>query len=275
MILYELSKDKHSAVCQIKPKEYELDELVQFVKSELDAAKRGYLLESLWKFMLCSESLRTLHDRIAERRPYGLASYETDILTYVQQREQLFSESFATRLTRTIRELIRSGAEGSSLPISELLHTTQISQMQRMISAYIANSTGRYAILIDNLDANWRNNADYGTVADILSALIRAGRDLWIGWNAERQRAHSSSVLIFLRSDVFRVVLEREREPDKLACEMICWRTPESLLPVIERRIAARLDSPTTNWTELLEGGFVPKTWFPCWRGMFSSDHET
>jgi len=162
MILYELSKTKHSAVCQIKPKEYELDELVQFVKGELDTAK----------------------------------------------------------------------------------------------------SVDRYAILVDNLDANWGGDTDYATVADILSALIHAAKDLWISWNAETRRARSSaeiSILIFLRSDVFRVVLEREREPDKLACETICWRTPQALLQVIERRIAARMDAPSTNWTELLEGGFAPQ----------------
>jgi len=262
MILYELSKKKHSAVCQIKPKEYELDELVQFVKGELDTAKRGYLLESLWKFMLCSESLKTLHDKIAEQRPYGLAAHESDILAYVEQREQLFAESFASRLTRTVRELIRATTGGSRVPISELLHTTQIGQMQRMISAYIAKSVDRYAILVDNLDANWGGNTDYATVADILSALIHAAKDLWIGWNAETRRVGSSagiSILIFLRSDVFRVVLEREREPDKLACETICWRSPQALLQVIERRIAARMDSPSTNWTELLEGGFAPQ----------------
>lgn len=262
MILHELSKRKRSVVCQIKPKEYELDELVQFVNSELDSAKRGYLLESLWKFMVCSESLKTLYDKIVEQRPYGLARHEEDILAYVQEREELFSQSFASRLTQTVRDLIRSRSGGSKVPISELLHSTQIGQMQKMISAYIAKSVDRYAILVDNLDANWGDKTDYATVADILSALIHAAKDLWISWTAETRRAGSSaviSILIFLRNDVFRVVLEGEREPDKLACETICWRNPQSLLQVVERRIATRMDSPTTNWTELLEGGFTPQ----------------
>jgi hypothetical protein len=55
------------------------------------------------------------------------------------------------------------------------------------------------------------------------------------------------------------VVLEREREPDKLQHDVISWRNAETVLKVVERRIAFSIENGVTNWVELLEPGFAPR----------------
>jgi hypothetical protein len=263
MVLSKLKKDKRNLVCQIKPREYELNELLQFVKNELDIAKKGYLLESLWKFMLYSEAIKTINENIiAKPAQAGSSPAERAILDYVQDKEKLLAQSFTSRLIQTVRNLVQSGAGQGEIPVSELLHRREINRMHRVVCDYATSHVYRFAMAIDNLDANWHLDKDYERMAEILSALIAAARDMWRDCKRDVQGARHEvalSVLIFLRSDIFRVVLEREREPDKLQHDVISWRNAETVLKVVERRIAFSIENGVTNWIELLEPSFSPR----------------
>lgn len=262
MLLNTLAQDKRNVVCQIKPKEYELDRLLKFVKNELDAVEKGYLLESLWKFMLYSEALKSVFEKITEKpAKVGQSEAEKAVIDYVQNKARFFEESFTTRLVETVRILCQSTTPIKSAAISELLHTNEIKQIHEMIVNYMRRNINRFAIIIDNLDKNWRLDKDYETMADILSALITAAKDMWRSLKSDIYKLNADfgmSVLIFLRSDIFAVVLNREKEPDKLQYETVAWRNVGQLLLVIDKRIATSVESESLNWVDILESGFHP-----------------
>lgn len=266
MLFNLLQQDRRNIVCQIKPKEYELEELLQFVKTRLDSVEKGYFLESLWKFMLYSEALKSIYENAMTK--FGKAGQfeaELAIIEYVDSNAQFFEESFTSRLVQTVRKLCQFTTTPSRVAISELLHTREIKQIHEMIVNYIIRDTNRFAIIIDNLDQNWRLDKDYITMADLLLALINAAKDMWRSIETDIYKHKSSvgmSVLIFLRSDIFTVVLNREREPDKLQYVTISWRNIEQLLPIIDKRIAtsvASIDMARPNWIDILEWGLHPR----------------
>jgi|GEM_PF-1285528 len=267
MLLDRLNKDKRNIVCQIKPKEYELYELLEFVNIELNVAKKGYLLESLWKFMLYSEVLKTLFERISRKPVEAIsASAEKEVLRYVQEREFIYNKSFTSRLVEVVRNLCSSQSEQFDIAISEILHTGEIGKIHRMICDCIGiGKITNFTIMIDGLDANWRLGEDYKIMADILLSLIGAARDMWRACKADIDKMKGStrvSILIFLRGDVFKVVLDRAREPDKLIFTQLYWPNVDSLVQIVEKRIMSSLgqnEGKTISWQDFLEPGFTLK----------------
>jgi len=51
----ELRRDARNHVCLIKPIAYELEGIVQLLSRAMEAAESGYLIESLWKYLISTE----------------------------------------------------------------------------------------------------------------------------------------------------------------------------------------------------------------------------
>lgn len=265
MALDRIEKDKRNLICRIKPKEWQMNELLQFVKSELDAAKKGYLLESLWKSMIYSETLKSCFEKILERPPEALLSSSEEALkSYVEARKEIFELSFTSRLVTTVRTLNKDFSRGvvAEIAVSEILHQHNIGEMHDLLTNYVLENAESCNVVIDGLDANWHLGDDYEIMADILLSLIASARDIWrvCKKGLSRSKDKNLSILIFLRSDVFKVILERAKEPDKLEYELITWEDLDSLIQVIEKRIMACLEDygiDVLNWADVLEPGFT------------------
>jgi len=100
-------------------------------------------------------------------------------------------------------------------------------------------------------------------MSDILLALIGAAKDMWRDCSRDINKSGNkkgTSVLIFVRSDVFRVALARARDPDKLQYDTIFWPDVDSLVNVVVKRLIASIEynrDEIFNWKELLAPGFT------------------
>src|SRR5262249_53146025 len=65
-----LRRDTRNLVCVIKPVAYELAGVVELLRRYKELDQKGYVVESLWKFLLYSEICRAAVNRI-ESRPSG------------------------------------------------------------------------------------------------------------------------------------------------------------------------------------------------------------
>ena len=268
MILNRLLYDKRNLVCNIKPKEWQLNELLQFTARHLDRAKKGYLLESLWKFMIYSEVIKNCYESIKEKlQAATFSTNEIDIRNYVEERLDIYELSFTSRLIKTVNDVITDfdKEKATELAFSERLHETDIGQMHTMIMSYIQENREKCAIVLDGLDANWYLGEDYQFMAEILLALINAARDIWrtCTRDCNKQGINKGiSIFIFLRNDVFKVVLAHAKEPDKLQYELLLWGKFEKLFEIVNKRISNSLadyDIDSINWADILEPGFTPE----------------
>ena len=92
----ELSGDKRNHVCVVTPISYELQGLVELLQRIRADAERGFLVESLWKYLIYTELALSLRDAIESRPLYYEATRdEQTLLELIGNRPTLFDSDFS------------------------------------------------------------------------------------------------------------------------------------------------------------------------------------
>jgi hypothetical protein len=242
----QLSEDRRNVVCLIKPYGYELDAIRALSERYQSRDEKGYVTESLWKFLLYSEIALAAYQDISSRAyPLPQDSAEAALVERVDS-AAFMTTDFAVRLERAVEDLVAipsgEGVEAQRTAVSERLHTEMIAALRRDIVAALGDKV-RIAVVIDNLDRAW-DRSHQQDIAEFLLALVRASEQM------ENEVRHASgktepialTVAVFLRSDIFDAVSEVAPEPDKLPVLRLDWRDPALLIRVIEERYAVTRD---------------------------------
>jgi len=134
----ELRSDKRNLVCAIKPPGYELDDVVQLLGSYRDQNQKGYMVESLWKYLLFTEIARSAATEIRSRPAVPEAtSPEGQLLAMASDSDGILHEEFAVRLERGVRDLLNtpalSGVEEKRVAISEVLHDGVLRELRELL----------------------------------------------------------------------------------------------------------------------------------------------
>lgn len=256
-----LATDRRNLVTVIKPSGYELESLVAVLGRLPEREVADYLLDGVWRFMLVTE-IATAAVREAEGRPAGVAtgSPMDTLRAYMGQIGYEADANFAVRLERLLDDLLAQldqlpGGTGDAQSwLSERLHSTALTELRRLMGQALKDRQ-RVALLIDNLDKAWERDADREQqsrmILGLLSAVGRVERDFRrdVAW---RERVHVT-LAVFLRADIFDVVRQHAREPDKIRTLQVQWEDRELLARIIEDRyVAQRGDGaqPEDLWTD-------------------------
>jgi hypothetical protein len=240
----ELRFDKRQLVCLIQPYAYELAAVTSLLAKYQTQDQKGFVVESVWKFLLYSEIALAAYREIRDRPPgVGMDNAEAALVEYLDDAEFL-TQDFAVRLERTIERLLAlgeaSGVEAGRVAISEQVHSVVVGELRRKLIGALANKV-RIAVLIDNLDRVWERGERTRALGDFLFGLITAAERI------ESEVSHESAVreplrlavAIFLRSDIFADIANVAPEPDKLPVTRLNWDEPELRLQVLEERYLA------------------------------------
>lgn len=249
-ILYQLNSqlesDKRNHSCIIAPVAYELSGIVALVKRIKAEAERGYLIQSIWKYLIYSELARSFYAEIKDKPAYyDYSKSERDLVDFVENSKDLFLEDFTIRLEYLVSRcaVLETGLDfvHSRMRVSELLHDSLISQLRSLLVSILGTKM-RVAVLIDNLDKSWKQGPDLVELAEFLLGLLsvsnRVAEELNASSNAKRKI--DFSIIIFLRSDIFAFIYKAARERDKILYVPISWDDPELLAQVITRRILSK-----------------------------------
>jgi hypothetical protein len=256
----DLDEDRRNLVCTVQPADYDLDGLLRLLRGHLAKDAKGYVVESLWKYLLISEiALAALDD--ARNRPAPISPGEPawDLEAYVSQAGDSMKRDFAVRLERAVASVkaVPSGSEMAEerSRISEALHATRIRELLELLTPVLADKN-RVAVLIDNLDQSWEHTADVDSLSQLLLGLLSTARK--VGDDLSRRLGGTTRVTlgVFIRSDIYFRVAASAREPDKIPAQFLTWNDKELLLQVIEERYAAARDgtgTPDELWTRFFE----------------------
>jgi hypothetical protein len=238
----EVRMDRRSFVCEIRPIAYELEGLVQLLRRALPSAERGFLLESLWKFLIYTELARTAKNDLASRPAWYQPSVEeAELLEFVSNHENLVMPEISIRLENAVGRLLdletSSSQAAGRTKISELLHADVLSQL-RAILGRILHEKESVFVLIDNLDKAWDNRADLEQLSDLLFALLSLGGRLTEDFarDAAGKKSVNLSLILFLRGDIHAAMVRFARERDKLPVQRVSWEDKVVLLRVVEER---------------------------------------
>jgi uncharacterized protein (DUF1778 family) len=232
-------------VCLIKPVGYEIEGLVRLFAGYSRKDIKGYVIESLWKFMLYTELAKAAVEQINQAELWRLAEEDSRALVdLLEDEKQAFIGDFSVRLERAVKRLhLVPEIEASDTfrkGISEALHIAAIGKVRTLL-ARVLNRKKQVILLVDNLDRSWTKGADLAQLSDFLLGLLTAAARVAeeLSRSGKERMPVNFSSAIFLRSDIFERVQAAAREPDKLSFTRLRWDDDELLLRVIEERYIA------------------------------------
>jgi hypothetical protein len=241
----EIGKETANLVCVLKPVGYEMDGLVRLFESYKRSDHKGYVIESLWKYMLYTELALAAVHQIKNVTPWLLTDPSCSRLpNLIESEEKTLAGDFTVRLESVVEKLAAIPSEGSTdkfhQGISEALHNSLLSRLRSILSEVLSRKH-QVILLIDNLDKPWTKKADTEHLTQFLLGLLtaaeRVGEELRYGERNRHSTKYSSA--IFLRSDIFTRITEAADEPDKISHTRLTWNDSELLLRVIEERYVA------------------------------------
>jgi len=218
--------------------------VIRLIRAYSERDEKGYVVESLWKFLLYSEIAIAAAAEIT-KRPYGVPrdSAEWALVKYLDDAEFL-TQDFGVRLERTVEQLLTAPSAGGiatrRAAISEALHGGVIGELRRLLTRAVQSKL-RIAVLVDNLDRAWDRTEDLGELALFLLGLLSVVEEMDAEFmrQAERGEGAPLTLAVFIRSDIYRHVARVAQEPDKLPTTRLEWRDRELLLRVVEERYLA------------------------------------
>ena len=261
-----LKSDKRNHVCVMKPVGYEMDGLVRLLNENIHRAEQGYLIESLWKFLVYSELACGVSEGITSRPSYQVPNqHESALVAYVEDHSHVLCTPFSERINSAVNSLV--GLEAIQEPqeqrarISELLHLNELHELRALLGR-VLHDRNKVSVLIDNLDEPWHPGRDISAQAALLTGLLSVATDITDEFHREdRWRSPVNlSVTIFLRSDIFAHIHGLVREQDKLPLHRIIWNDKEVLLRVLNQRLAYGLPTNFDSaqvWRELFPAEVV------------------
>jgi len=241
----DIGQETNNLVCILKPVGYELDGLVRLFSSYEASDQNGFVIESLWKYMLYTELALTAAYHIQNVTPWLMGDPQcSKLLQLIDTEASALSGDFTVRLEGALVKLKAISADTTEEKfhrgISEALHSTLMGRLRTVLSEVLSRKH-QTLLLIDNLDKAWTRKADTEHLTEfllgLLTAVQRVRDELRYG---ERGRNTSRfNAAIFLRSDIFNRIIEAANEPDKISHTRLTWDDPELLLRIIEERYVA------------------------------------
>jgi hypothetical protein len=240
-----LIDDPRNHVCVIKPVAYELEGVLRLLRLSVPRAEQGFMIESLWKFLIYTELALSVCADIEDRPVHYIPTEsEHELIRYVDEHGSLIKAEFAIRMERAINDLCSIDPSNSITQqrarVSEILHTNILAQLRDYLGRVLEKKV-KTCILIDNLDKSWIRGSDISSLSDFLFGLLSVSRS--ISDEFQRQgitwRPAKLSLLIFLRSDIFAYIMREARERDKLTYRRLEWNDASLLQRLIEERFLA------------------------------------
>src|SRR5262249_4244092 len=100
-----LKGDKRNLVCVVKPVSYELEGVLRLLSEYKARDSRGYLMESIWKYLLLTEIAQTAITSIRDRYERGIllpTEQEAELLQMIDSGGAIAEGDFSIRLERSV-----------------------------------------------------------------------------------------------------------------------------------------------------------------------------
>lgn len=268
-IYSEMSNSPRNHVTILKPVGYETHGLIRVLEEIQQHSERGFLIESLWKYLIYSEIASTVASEIRERPVYQQISHdEQAFLDYYEYNSSILTQPFSERIETAISSLEGVGAISNAgeqrLKISEHLHSFLIGELRRHLGLVLADYNS-LALLIDGLDEPWNPGEHIDHLAELIAGLLGVAQYIPNDFrrSSSKIKAVNAKITVSLRSDIFAFIQHLIPEQDKLPIVRVKWNDRDLLLRVLEERMlhgAPRQRKAKELWDELFPDKVVGVT---------------
>ncbi|NQU85594.1 MAG: hypothetical protein HQ541_07520 [Mariniphaga sp.] len=256
----ELELSKKSHVCTIKPITFDLEGLIYLLENIPERFERSYLIETTWKFLIYTELAISVYKNILNKPPYLVSEDQFKFVDFIEENDDIFIEDISIRLEQQFQNVsfkeFGETIKSFKVRISEILHSDILGKIRNRLNNLFEDNR-KIVVLIDNLDKSWKKDSRLEIqsrwILGLLGVTERIVKD-FTAFNNQKNK-YSFHLTIFLRSDIFKYVLEYSREPDKIEHTRLFLNTPEVLYRIIEERVFKLSDIevyPEDLWSKFI-----------------------
>ncbi|MGE0266660.1 MAG: hypothetical protein AB7V06_28560 [Candidatus Obscuribacterales bacterium] len=238
-------ENKNNIVLDLLPDGHQLKRLKEAVLEILSDAVMEHAATAFWEYSLLLELTYKLleKDQYAYRMNIALKEkYEKLRDLYESAGRGAGEGDFSERL-RDLTERISTefktkygSSEVSNLSVGEvtnLIYKLDISALQSTLVEYL-NQKDEVWILFDNIDKGWPTHGVGSNDIILLRALLEASRKIEKYF---ARKSHSVNTVVFLRNDVFELLVDHTSDRGKESRVSLDWTDPDRLRELLRKRI--------------------------------------
>jgi hypothetical protein len=253
-----LREDRSRVVVDLSPRAHQLVKLRDLVLKYLSAGSKEYLLSAFWEYVLLLEIANKLLEKDVDvhKRNHKLFDPYQRLLKYFREdavsRAADFSDRLAILVERVTSSYEKMHGTGTNIVLSggvltNILYNTELSSLRKEVEEYSKYKSG-INVLFDNLDKSW--NADGLENADIIMvrSLVDASKTLQ---NDFRRTGSDFHCAIFIRNDVFELMISATPDRGKSSPVLVDWPQAELLKQMLRRRLSFNNTDKTLSIAQL------------------------
>jgi hypothetical protein len=260
-----LGASKANIILGLSPEAYQLRKLKDVVLGCLNAGSKEFLLSAFWEYVLLLEICSKIidRDRDLHKRDHKLFEPYQQLLAYYRAETSSAGVSFSDRLLRLIDRIAnrysftfgtRQNVDLSDGEVTNLLYETTLGKLRTELAQYARNK-GKVFLLFDNIDKAWNanglDNSDVIMIRTLLDANRKIGNDF-------RRIGTDFYSAVFLRNDVYDILLSQTPDRGKDSIALVDWSQPPLLRQMVRRRLLFNSTNKSLSLEHLWHNIAVP-----------------
>lgn len=239
----DMRRDRNCCIVELRPSTHNLSELRQALVAIENQGLFDHTIAAFWTYILYTEMLLKIREMVLplSRRDFDLQNKIRTLEQQLDLDDTIVSGDFTSRLNTAIKDvinIIRNGADirnGDIKSITNVVYETAIPRLREMTISFMSYYT-EICLLIDDIDKGWPPRQlqphDVHTIKHLIESLRRIERDL-------RRRDINFRSLIFLRGDVYEVLVDNTPDRGKYNPINVDWSDKAQLERLLRERVFA------------------------------------
>jgi len=256
--------NKNNIVVDLKPEGYQLLKLKETVLGYLSAGSKAHLITAFWEYLLYLEVCYKVLQKDSELHLRNHALYESyqTLATLYHSNPYIGEGDFSERLAELSNAIsqVYSSKYGDNVQtklmaeeVTSLIHSHNIREIREHLSNYLKNKNETW-ILFDNLDKGWTSHGLAAGDITILRCLLDAARKIQREMSKMEHKFH---VVVFIRNDVYQLLMEESADFGKESCATLDWNDPDLLRDMLRKRLVENDMSEDATFYQLWAQVFV------------------
>ncbi|MCR9217709.1 MAG: hypothetical protein NXI14_10985, partial [bacterium] len=245
----KIRRDRKNVVLDLQPEGYQLLKLKDVVLTQLPGGTREHSIVAFWEYLLYLEIANKIlqKDKHTYRNDHEIYDQYRDLEKEYSGPHYISAGDFAERLSRLIvaiqerfesinkKELAEATSKGflDSDQLTQFLYSHDFSILRDKVMDYLELKQSLW-ILFDNLDKGWPAQGLTSDDAMMIRCLIEAINRMSLRLKKSGIRGGG---IVFIRSDVFDLVINNTSDRGKLPAASIDWVDKEQLRELLRKRL--------------------------------------
>lgn len=236
--------DKMNIVLDLKPEGYQLTKLREKFLNRLGEGAKQHLIVAFWEYILYLELCNKLLEKDRQRHlvdnrlfePYSVLKSKYG--EYSKFSEADFSERLLSLSDHVVQEYQRlfeatDKVDLSNNDITNLLYTIDLKELRCDVGTYLKFKKESF-VLFDNLDRGWPEDGLTNDDILVMRCLIDASRKIQ---REMRSDGLKFSCLVFLRNDVYQLLMDRTSDFGKDLRAQLDWTDADQIREMLRLRL--------------------------------------